>query len=172
MNICCEEIRFDRLSDDASQEQALADVSMINRLLRQLSSKSLEVDLPTIIRVLHNGAMVVARDLDRHGEIIGMGTIIFGYKLTANFASIEDVVVDEDYRRKGLGETITRALLEKASSRGVDYVDLTSNPKRTAANSMYRKIGFAGRTTNPYRLELRPAPARAQENELYQAAAR
>jgi ribosomal protein S18 acetylase RimI-like enzyme len=34
-------------------------------------------------------------------------------------------------------------------------VDLTSRPKREAANHMYRKLGFVERDTNVYRFDLR-----------------
>ena len=37
---------------------------------------------------------------------------------------------------------------------GAKTVDLTSRPKREAANRLYRRLGFVERDTNVYRYEL------------------
>jgi ribosomal protein S18 acetylase RimI-like enzyme len=151
-------IIFEELAFETGPERSLEDVAAINHLLAQLSSRAPEVDWQMIIRVLHDGAIVVARDRGLGGRIIGMGTVLFAHKLTAACASIEDVVVDERYRGQGIGARITRLLIEKAKERGVSYVDLTSSPRRVAANALYQRLGFVARATNPYRLELRTMP--------------
>jgi ribosomal protein S18 acetylase RimI-like enzyme len=40
---------------------------------------------------------------------------------------------------------------------GAKTVDLTSRPKREAANRLYQRIGFVPRDTNVYRFEVSPA---------------
>jgi ribosomal protein S18 acetylase RimI-like enzyme len=45
------------------------------------------------------------------------------------------------------------AAIRLAGERGARTVDLTSRPSRTAANTLYERIGFALRETNVYRYE-------------------
>ena len=69
-------------------------------------------------------------------------------------AWIEDVVVDEAARGRGVGEALNRAALDRAAAAGARTVDLTSRPSREAANRLYQRIGFAPRDTNVYRYDL------------------
>ena len=68
-------------------------------------------------------------------------------------AWIDDVVVDETARGRGVGESLNRAALEEARRRGAKEVDLTSRPQRDAANRLYVRMGFVQRNTNVYRFE-------------------
>jgi ribosomal protein S18 acetylase RimI-like enzyme len=69
-------------------------------------------------------------------------------------AWIEDVVVDDSARGKGVGEALNRAALDRARAEGATTVDLTSRPSREAANRLYQRIGFVPRETNVYRYDL------------------
>jgi len=72
-------------------------------------------------------------------------------------AWIEDVVVDERARRRGVGEALIAAAIRLAEESGARHVNLTSRPEREAANRLYRRLGFEERETNVYRFRL-PAP--------------
>ncbi len=69
-------------------------------------------------------------------------------------AWIEDVVVDEAYRRQGIGESLTLTLIETAQSMGAHSLSLTSRPAREAANRLYQQLGFVRWQTNLYRYPL------------------
>ena len=69
-------------------------------------------------------------------------------------AVVEDMIVDESQRGKGLGEKILRDLIKWAKRNGVEVIELTTNPKRLAANSLYKKVGFKLHETNHYLLNL------------------
>jgi ribosomal protein S18 acetylase RimI-like enzyme len=69
-------------------------------------------------------------------------------------AWIEDVVVDESARGRGVGDLLNRAALDRARELGAKTVDLTSRPSREAANRLYQRIGFVARDTNVYRFDL------------------
>ena len=69
-------------------------------------------------------------------------------------AWIEDVVVDESARGRGIGAALNRQAIEIARQAGARTVDLTSRPDREAANRLYARLGFNQRNTNVYRLEL------------------
>ena len=134
---------------EATPELALA----IAALLPQLSSSpppfgmkelSAMVDSPvTTLLVARSGV-----------AIVGTLTLVIFRIPTGLRAWIEDVVVDQAHRGKGIAEALTRAALERARAAGARTVDLTSRPSRAAANRLYQKIGFAQRETNAYRYSL------------------
>lgn len=91
----------------------------------------------------------------RSGEhIVGMGTLIVMRTVLGVRARIEDMVVDEAYRDRGLGKQLLDALVEAARGAGALNVELSSRPERERANALYRSSGFVQRKTNVYRLAL------------------
>jgi ribosomal protein S18 acetylase RimI-like enzyme len=130
-------------------------VDAFARLIPQLSSSSpapSRVELEAI--VAHDAAtLLLARDSD--GTLLGSMTLITFPIPTGWRGWIEDVVVDEAARGKGVGEALNLRALEIAREKGVKTVDLTSRPSRVAANKLYQKIGFVARETNIYRYDVR-----------------
>jgi len=96
--------------------------------------------------------LLVARD---DGLIVG--TLCLNvYRVPTGIRSIiEDVVVDEKMRRKGVGEALVRRAIELAREAGASGVSLTSNPQREAANRLYQSMGFELRKTNAYSYKLK-----------------
>jgi ribosomal protein S18 acetylase RimI-like enzyme len=68
---------------------------------------------------------------------------------------IEDVVVDESQRGKGICKELTLFAIGFAKSLDAESVELTSRPSRIAANKLYKKLGFVLRETNVYRYTLK-----------------
>jgi ribosomal protein S18 acetylase RimI-like enzyme len=97
----------------------------------------------------------VARD--EEGSIVGTLTLVAFRIPTGVGAWIEDVVVDEGARRRGVGETLMTVAIRLAEDSGARHLNLTSRPEREAANRLYQRLGFEQRETNVYRLTL-PAP--------------
>jgi ribosomal protein S18 acetylase RimI-like enzyme len=94
--------------------------------------------------------LLVAHDPDASGTIVGILCLTV-YRVPTGLRSIiEDVVVDESARRKGIGEALMRKAIELAREAGAEGVSLTSNPQRQAANLLYQSLGFRLRQTNPY----------------------
>lgn len=94
--------------------------------------------------------LLLAREADASSLIVGMLCITV-YRVPTGVRSIlEDVVVEEHARRKGIGEALVRQAIELARASGADGVSLTSNPQREAANRLYQSLGFQQRQTNPY----------------------
>src|SRR5262245_39111901 len=100
--------------------------------------------------------VLLARDLRAGRRIVGMLTLVVFRIPTGVRAWIEDVVVDEAARGRGVGEALTLAAVELARSAGARSVELTSRPTREAANRLYRRLGFEERETNVLRLTLEP----------------
>jgi len=95
--------------------------------------------------------LFMAKHIDFGDETIGLATLILYRVPTGLRGYIEDVVVDERARGRGIGEALTWACLEAAREAGAPYAGLTSNPSRVAANRLYQKMGFELRQTNVYR---------------------
>jgi ribosomal protein S18 acetylase RimI-like enzyme len=125
----------------------------IARLVRQLSSSSPPPDEQELeeIAAASSTRLLVARD--DGGAVVGTLTLALFRIPTGLRAWIEDVVVDEDARGRGVGEALTREALRLASEAGARTVDLTSRPDREAANRLYERLGFHPRETNVYRHE-------------------
>lgn len=124
------------------------------RLMPQLSEQRPppgEIELGEILA--SRSVLFIAR-LAESGQVAGSLTLAVYRTPTSLHAHIEDVVVDEAARGRGIGAALTLAGIEKARALGCGAVDLTSNPKREAANRLYRRLGFELRNTNVYRLTL------------------
>ena len=97
-----------------------------------------------------NSILLLARYPDEKADIAGILALIIYRVPTGIRARIEDVVVDEAMRGKGIGEGLVRYALNMARDAGADGVALTSNPKREAANRLYQRLGFKPWVTNLY----------------------
>lgn len=126
------------------------------RLVPQLSSSNPPPSPEEVAEIVRSPATIlfIARDPELENQIVGMLTLVIFRIPTGQHAWIEDVVVDERARRKGIGEALTRAAIERARAAGAATVDLTSRPSREAANRLYQRLGFVKRDTNVYRYTL------------------
>ena len=136
------------------EEASVADdelVEAMRRLLPQLSSSAKPIeayDLESIVAA-PSTILYVARSDD---GIVGTLTLVVFRSLTGARCWIEDVVVDEGARGRGVGEALVEAALDGARRASARTVDLTSNPSREGANRLYQRCGFVQRITNVYRL--------------------
>ena len=95
---------------------------------------------------------VFLAQLDGHQhQITGSATLAVFQTPTGHHGWIEDVIVDQDARRMGIGQKLTQACIDHAKQIGLKEVNLTSRPSRQAANSLYQAMGFEKRETNVYR---------------------
>ena len=93
----------------------------------------------------------VVRDKD---HVIGMGLVIIITKPRGRTGYLEEMVVDEAYRGRGIGTDLTKKLIAFARAKKVSHIELTSRPHRTAAIALYESVGFKQKETNVYRLVL------------------
>jgi ribosomal protein S18 acetylase RimI-like enzyme len=128
-------------------------VDAFARLVPQLS-RSAPPPTPTDLDDIVNSQaslILVARE---EGRIVGTLTLVVFHIPTGFRAWIEDVIVDEAARGKGVGEALNREAVRMAEAAGCRTVDLTSRPSRQAANRLYQRLGFKARDTNVFRYEL------------------
>lgn len=129
----------------------------LRRLIPQLSTHKnppTREELNDLVRS-EASTLLVAREPDETGAIVGILSLTVYRVPTGLHSIIEDVIVDESARRRGIGEMLVRRALELARQAGAEGVSLTSNPKREAANRLYQSMGFELRQTNPYYLRLK-----------------
>lgn len=130
-------------------------VAAMGRLIPQLNPDAPPPDLAHIERIVDStsSALFIAVDeVDGLSRIIGSLTLSSYPIPTGIRVWIEDVVVDETVRGRGIGEALVRFALIEARELGASSVELTSRPSRAAANRLYLRLGFVPRDTTAYRL--------------------
>lgn len=133
-----------------SPEQPLKseDVRVFNHLLTLLTKEPIEKSLDELTEVSRKSRLLIAR-ID--GQIVGTATLAVVVAPTGRYGHIDDVVVHDQYRKQGIGQALMEKLIEEAKSLGLERIDLTSRPSRTAAHKLYKRLGFSIYETNVYR---------------------
>lgn len=73
------------------------------------------------------------------GNLLGYASIHYIKKITRKSGIIEDVVVKENQRGKGIGKLLVKNLIEKAKKNNCDKIILSSSEKNL---KFYEKLGF------------------------------
>lgn len=128
-------------------------IAALDRLIPQLSTSSRPPTQDKLVKLIESSTCVlfIAREPDHNGQIVGTLTLAVYHTPTKIRAWIEDVVVDETARKRGIGTDLVQTALRRARIKGARAVDLTSRPSRKAANRLYSHLGFVKRDTGVYR---------------------
>jgi ribosomal protein S18 acetylase RimI-like enzyme len=128
-------------------------VTAFERLTPQLSRSNPPPSAQALGEIVASPATVLF--VARLGDLIVGSLTLAQFRIPTGLrAWIEDVVVDESARGRGVGEALNKAALARALADGCRTVDLTSRPSREAANRLYQRLGFKERETNVYRYDL------------------
>lgn len=122
------------------------DLKRVRELAVELDSTAI-VNEQSIYLAKLNGYVATRYD---GKKLIGMGWIFPRQTMLRKQAVVEDMIVDSAYRGRGLGREILHDLVSWAKEKNVEVIELTSNPKRIAANELYKKYGFQLHPTNHY----------------------
>ena len=139
---------------EAAQVATAELAAALRRLLPQLTGSTPSVDVDRLALVLKQPAVTLLVARAESGEIVGTATVVIVATAASWVARLEDVVVDAAARGKGVGAALTSAAIEVARERGVEHLELTTAPRREAANRLYQRLGFKRRETNVYRHSL------------------
>ena len=144
MNLMTDIVQLTEVDEKACAE--------INAVLRQLSNEK-ECTLQSLRNIVESptSELWVAKE---EGKIVGITTLTLAARLSGVSARLEDVVVDEAERGKGIGRSLCEKVIERAKARGARSVSLTTRPERVAAHKLYEKLGFKRKETDVYRLAL------------------
>ncbi|MBG01329.1 MAG: GNAT family N-acetyltransferase [Acidimicrobiaceae bacterium] len=126
-------------------------VAAYQKLIPQLSSSSSPPSETELTSIVNSDSAIVLIAEEDNGDIVGSMTLIIFRIPTGIRAWIEDVVVDDAARGKGVGKALNEYAIEIAEQAGAKTIDLTSRPSREVANRLYQKLGFEPRQTNVYR---------------------
>ena len=124
----------------------------INGLLPQLSSSVFALEESDLRNIVDSESTKLFLAIDEDG-VFGMLSLVLFRIPTGRKAWVEDVVVDENARGRGVGQLLTEHAIQVAREHGAHSVDLTSRPSREAANALYQRVGFEQRVTNVYRFQ-------------------
>lgn len=131
---------------------SLHDLEDIDMLMHELSATSYcnETLLKNALDDKNVHVFVIRTD----GHIVATGTLCIKHTLEFTIADVESVVVSSKYRGRGYGKELMIAMIDAAKNLNVHHIQLTSNPKRVAANQMYQKLGFERYETNCYKMAI------------------
>ncbi len=142
-------IEYRKLKNDEVEQY----IKEINLLYGQLSSHHKEISSERLYAVLGSENSFVTGAFDGQ-KLVGVGSLHIVKMIGGSKGLIEEVVVDGNYRRQGIAKTLMHKIIEEGKTLGLKYLDLTSNPKREAANKLYQSLGFDLRGTNCYRFNI------------------
>ncbi|HEU0282720.1 MAG TPA: GNAT family N-acetyltransferase, partial [Gallionella sp.] len=102
---------------------------------KQLCGLRLILDNPAL------GRLFVLRD---RGKVAGMANVLITVSTAegCRVAVLEDVIVRDEYRGKGLGRRLVEHILCWAKAGGMTRVTLLADRDNKAALAFYRKLGF------------------------------
>ena len=81
---------------------------------------------------------------DEAGQVIGLLSASQRWTLwhTGPCAFIEELVVDEQARRQGVGHALIQAVLDWARAQGCSEIEVSTDHDNTDAQAFYRRLGF------------------------------
>lgn len=97
----------------------------------------------------------------------GIVTAYCGMLTVLDEGQITNIATHPDARRQGLGERVTRALVEYGENNGISFFSLEVRESNFAAIALYEKLGFkkAGIRKNFYKLPVENAVIMIKETE-------
>ena len=123
-------------------------VNAFENLMPQLTGKDEYPSYEELQKIIEADNVHLCFAFDDNEKIIGTITVVFVRIPTGVKAWIEDVIVDKEARGKGVGTAMIWHAIQIARKKRVEKVDLTSHPRRIAANKLYQKLGFEKRESS------------------------
>ena len=123
----------------------------VSDLFRQLGGNMRQVDLKEILDENNRVTFACCRDGDR---IIGMALMCQYKVISGTKGWIEDVVVDTEFRGRGIGRELMNKLLDEAKKKNLSELLLFSADHRKAAIGLYSDLGFKRKDSGLYTLKM------------------
>ncbi len=126
---------------------SVPDLKCIQSLLKELSGTDKHVPDNIVLNTVKDSNVIVARD-DK--KIVAMITISFYVSFNGVKGWIEDFIVSESYRGRGLSKLLLEKAVSIAREKQASSINLTSRPSRIEAHSLYKSRGFNIRETDVF----------------------
>lgn len=149
---------FDTAELTIPTEPLATDWRAVNFLLKQLSQGK-SISWPDYQKLFESPDTFLVFLSDYVEDVkrrVGMATLCVTHSPTGSKAWIEDVVIDQPFRGRGLSHRLIACMKCRAAEMGIKKIMLTSRPARVAANRLYQEEGFVRRETNVYAFEVKP----------------
>lgn len=129
------------------------DLEIINKLLYQLDPKSSPLTRNSLKKILtqKNVTIIGCYKNNQPNSLIAVISLVFYQTFSGYRCRIEDFVVEEKERGKGIGTKLLKKAILMAKNKKVAFIELTSRPERKIANALYQKMSFKIKKTNVYR---------------------
>ena len=128
-------------------------ISPINDMLAQLTGREIAFGEQELRAIIENPSSQLFI-LRAEEKVIGMLTLGRYASPTGVKVWVEDVVVMNEYRGKGLGRKLVNHAIDFCKTNYAPCtLMLTSNHARVAANELYRTSGFEPKQTNVYKMK-------------------
>lgn len=128
-----------RIEGPATPDELVEPLAFLEEFLREGESVP-STFAGLLARAVERGDMevLVARS---EGRVVGVAMLAFRINISASglFASIEDLYVRPEARRRGVGRALTEAVGERCRARGVSYVEVQTD---NVAAAFYETAGF------------------------------
>lgn len=110
--------------------------------------------LEAILADRSRGRIFVARE---GSELVGMASLLYTISTAegGKAALFEDLIVDPQHRRKGVGGKLVNYVIQQARAEGVLRITLLTDLENDTALGLYRKLGFVDSPMQPMRLHLK-----------------
>lgn len=136
--ISCPDLSFDDFVITSIKKKM--DLEYVYRLLCIPSSYSTGLPPERFALIIKHS---VCFSVFHHEKQIGFARIITDF---TEFASLWDVYIDEAFRRRGIGKTLMKYILEHPRLKGIFRWFLMTED----AHGLYQKYGFKAEAYNPY----------------------
>jgi GNAT superfamily N-acetyltransferase len=100
------------------------------------------------------GRIFVARE---GRDVLAMASLLYTISTAegGKAALFEDLVVAPEHRKRGIGASLLKHVVEQARADGVLRITLLTDMQNERAQAMYRRVGFVGSPMKPMRLKLK-----------------
>lgn len=88
----------------------------------------------------------------RNGKLVGIALLYTVRTMSRNLGVVEEVVIDEKYRGRGIATKIMNKIIKKAKELELDCLELTLKNGNKPAMNLYKNLGFYDREQNAMRL--------------------
>jgi GNAT superfamily N-acetyltransferase len=128
-----------KLIEHSTQEEMLENLEIIQVLHPNLTYEKYKELLEKMIP--HNYAQLIA--VTEEGEKMGITGFWIGHKIwSGKYLELDNVVVREDYRSRGVGELMTQYLIKKAQELACDMLGLDVYTYNFKGVKFYMNQGF------------------------------
>jgi len=128
-------------------------VGQLNVLIPQLKPSWAPISVTSLAQLIESATRVyVARC---QGAVVGLALLVPHRHLPGLRFHVEDVVVDQPFRRRGIATKLLATAMAEAPEDVISF-DLRSHAVRRAAHELYSSLGFEASGTTVFRRTVRP----------------